>query len=113
MSTSAPEPRSSFPWDGFGPESPIHFTAHDATVPQTDAAAVGSIRNGRGDALVSLYGVMRDPRSGQDFGSAVNLTPADARRFAAAILDAADAADGTTPLVFLPRQPDEPKPRPS
>jgi hypothetical protein len=40
------------------------------------------------------------------------LTPANARRIAAALLNAADEADGTTPLVFMPRLPDEPKPRP-
>lgn len=40
--------------------------------------------------------------SGQRSG--VVLSIADARRVAAALLNAADALDGTTPLVFLPER---------
>lgn len=36
----------------------------------------------------------------------VVVTPAIARQAAASILDAADAADGTAPLVFTPESPD-------
>lgn len=35
----------------------------------------------------------------------VVLTPADARRFAAGILNAADEADGLTPILFMPSCP--------
>lgn len=35
------------------------------------------------------------------------ITAKDARRFAAHLLNAADEIDGTTPLVFFPRLPEE------
>ena len=36
----------------------------------------------------------------------IGLRPGEARKFAAAILNAADAIEGVTPLVFMPPSPD-------
>lgn len=63
-----------------------------------------------GSSAPHAVGITIATKSG-DRARAVVLTPANARRAAAALLNAADEADGTVPLVFLPRQPDEPKRR--
>lgn len=57
---------------------------------------LGDRRDGGVFPAVGVY-----MRNGSSLGTTI-LAAADARRMAAALLDAADEADGTTPLVFLP-----------
>jgi hypothetical protein len=56
----------------------------------------------RGAVAIGAY------EAADDKTNVVILCPSHARAFAAAILNAADRSDGTTPLLFLPDGPEEP-----
>lgn len=83
------------------PEARGEITAVPCAFDPEDGASVrrmGAVNNA--GTRVAIATVMGDEET------AVAVTPADARAFAAAILNAADEADGTVPLRFVPPGPD-------
>lgn len=97
---SRPEPAAELPVLAAEPTE-----RHRATcLTGMDEAATG---NGRDrDGLPVVWVAVGNRNNSEN----VLLRPATARAFAAGILNAADAADGTTPLLYLPPSPDAEEP---
>lgn len=98
--TATPTPEN-FPWDSFADKGigsrPVRFMCE--AVP-TDGVVIQTLRSPDRESRVALYAFSRIEAEiviGSGF-----VTPATARKIAAALLDAADDLDGTAPLNFLP-----------
>lgn len=93
-----------------------HMTADDANLGE-DLALPCNVEPGEhvharrvGRAGIGSQGRVAIMTHGEDGGATIYVAGAQARILAAHLLNAADALDGTTPLAFLPRFPDEPEP---